>query len=243
MKLSRRPLFKPDFRSDTVTQPTQPMLQSLLKIKDFQDCVLGTDDNVLRFENKFAKLFGKEKGLFMLSGTMANQVGMLSASANYSKPISAIGHKNCHLLRWESSGISFLSRVLPITISKYNYDSFEKAANFIQDTHVSETKICILENTLDGQIQNMVEFRKIYEKAQMEKVHVHLDGCRIWHAAIVEDKPFNSYGRVADSISLCFSKGLGAPVGALLLGTEPFIERAKYYRKLLGGGIRQSSGI
>ena len=232
-----------DFRSDTVTQPTTAMLQSVLKINQFDDCVLGIDSNVDNFEMEMAKQFNKEKGLFMMSGTMANQISMLSASSQYAKPQSVVGHRNCHLMRWESAGIAFNSRALPIMVPEYKLESFKKHSNIVKDVHVAQTKILLLENTIDGQVVDYNDLKSIFNFGKDNDMHVHLDGCRIWHAAIQESKSLNQYGKVCDSISICFSKALGAPVGAMLLGSKSFIETAKYYRKMFGGGIRQASGI
>eukprot|EP00835_Amoeboradix_gromovi_P003374 NODE_220_length_13988_cov_0.426885.p4 type:complete len:331 gc:universal NODE_220_length_13988_cov_0.426885:5898-4906(-) len=239
MLKSRR--FIADFRSDTVTEPTQNMLKSVLNIKKFNDCVLGTDPNVEEFEQTMAKKFNKEKGLFMLTGTMANQISILTASSRCSKPLSVIGHRNCHLMRWESAGISFTSRALPIMVPDYHLSSFINHSNIRQDVHVAQTKIALLENTLDGHVVNYTDLKSIYKFSSDNDIHVHLDGCRIWHAAIKENRGLHEYGDVCDSISLCFSKAIGAPIGAMLLGSKFFVDSAKYYRKMLGGGLRQAS--
>ena len=232
-----------DFRSDTVTEPTRRMLESLLDIKKFDDCVLGTDENVNRFEQKMANLFNKESGLFMLSGTMANQIAVATAASQEQSPMSLIGHSHCHLLKWESAGIAHHSRVLPIMTRDYQLSSFKNLSNLKSDVHIAKTKLLLLENTLDGQVIEYTQMKELYEFGKMNKMHIHLDGCRIWHAAIKTNLELNNFGEVSDSISLCFSKALGAPIGAMLLGTTKFIEHAKYYRKMMGGGIRQASGI
>lgn len=231
-----------DFRSDTVTRPTIEMLKSISSKMAFEDCVLGQDPDVASFEAKMANEFGKEAGLFVMTGTMANQVSMMASGANSLLPASAIGHRNCHIFRWESNGI-VNSRLMPIPISEYTFEQVKKHAIVQNDVHKATTKVVILENPLDGVIQPLSELKKIHGFSQEHDIHVHLDGCRIWHAAIGEKTSLHQYGEVADSISLCFSKGLGAPVGAMILGTAAFIERCKYYRKVMGGGTRQTSGF
>ncbi|CAG8628680.1 3807_t:CDS:2 [Cetraspora pellucida] len=234
-----------DFRSDTVTTPTQQMFEAMIKASKGVD-VYGEDESTNDLESYLAKLTGHEAALFTVSGTMANQLALLS-HLSY-PPFSIICDYRSHSYAHESGGISFHSRasVTPlIPINKTHITLSEIQSSIIPDTdiHYAPTRVISLENTLGGLIFPIDELCKISKFARNKGLKIHLDGARLWNASAETGIEMKQYGELFDSMSLCFSKGLGAPIGSIIVGNMEFVKRARHLRKLFGGGWRQSGPL
>ncbi|UTW60706.1 aminotransferase class I/II-fold pyridoxal phosphate-dependent enzyme [bacterium SCSIO 12741] len=231
-----------DLRSDTVTHPTPGMLDAMVQAKVGDD-VFGEDPTVIELEQFAASLFNKEAGLFFPSGTFANQV----AIQVHTRPgDSVICDHNAHVYRYEGGGMSANSGVSPILLEgdrgRLSADQV-KAALPPDDPHFSKVKLVCLENTSNkggGSIYRLESIREIRTLCIDNRMALHLDGARVFNALIAKKSNPRELGRYFDSLSVCLSKGLGAPVGSLLLGDQEFIYEAKRVRKRMGGGMRQA---
>ncbi len=231
-----------DLRSDTVTQPTKAM-RKVIANAVVGDDVLGDDITVNNLQHRVAKMFGKEAGLFMPSGTMSNQI----AIAIHTQPgTEVICDKDAHIYIYESGAPSLISgvQINPLDCGDEILDPkiLEKNIQKWDDIHHAPTTLIEVENTNNkagGVILSLEKIKKIKNIADKYKIPLHLDGARIWNAHISTGVSFEEYGKYFDTISVCFSKGLGAPVGSMLLGTKRHIEKALRKRKQLGGGMRQ----
>lgn len=238
-----------DFRSDTVTVPTEEMLQAMIHA-EVGDDVKIEDPTVKALQEKVAKLCGKEDALFVPSGVMSNQLAIRThVTMNHWRETiaqSIILDKRSHVFKYELGGLSFHSRIQAIPLLPADDDNFldsqliKKNIFQVNDFHTPVTTIISLENTLNGKIFPLEEIQKIREVALEHKMVMHLDGARLWNASIESGISLAEYGKYFESISLCLSKGLGAPVGSVLVGTKEFIAKARQYRKLFGGGMRQA---
>lgn len=230
-----------DFRSDTLTQPTTEMRHAMSNAVVGDD-VFGEDPTINRLQEKIADLTGKEAALFVTSGTQGNQIA-INVHTNPGQEI--IVDRNSHIFNYESGSPAMLSGVqlYPVDaregkISPLDIDTAIRP----DDDHYPQSGLICLENTLNrggGTVVGIDIFRAIREKANHYKLPVHLDGARLWNACIADQRSVKDYCQYVDSVSLCFSKGLGAPVGSILAGTRSFIKKAHYYRKAYGGGLRQ----
>ncbi len=231
-----------DLRSDTVTRPTPEMYEAMLAAPVGDD-VLGDDPTVLELEKLAARMLGKEAALFAPSGTMANQVAL----ATHCAPGDAILiEEEAHILYYEvgASGViaGVVSWTLPSQRGAMDPENVERHI-LKRNLHTPGTKLICIENTHNragGTIiphASMVAYREI---AQRHGVLVHLDGARIFNAAVAQGISVEQIARNADSVSFCLSKGLGSPVGSMLCGSAEFIDRARIWRKRFGGGMRQS---
>jgi len=234
--------MKIDLRSDTFTKPTAPMLEAMFNAKVGDD-VFGEDPTVNELEHKTAALFGMEAALFCPSGTMTNQIAI---KCHTEPGNEVICEKTSHVYIYEGGGIAFNSgcQVSPIAGSrgKINAEQVLAAIN-PDDVHKPHTTLVSLENTANrggGSCYEWAELVKIREVCTEHSLKFHLDGARLWNALIAKNETPIQYGKLFDSISVCLSKGLGAPVGSLLLGNEGFIKKARRYRKVFGGGMRQA---
>jgi len=235
-----------DLRSDTVTKPTQAMLDAMFQIpqkKGIGDDVYGEDPVVNELQNMAAGMFGMEAGLFCPSGTMTNQIAIKVHTQPGDELICA---DNAHVFKYEGGGIAFNSAVQAKTIhgdrGRINALQIEEYIN-ADDVHFPSTKLVCLENTANrggGSIYDLNEIKKIRILCTEKKLSLHLDGARIFNAIIESGYSAKDIGKNFDSISVCLSKGLGAPVGSVLLGTNEFIKKAKRVRKVFGGGMRQA---
>jgi len=231
-----------DLRSDTVTQPT-PDMREAMATAPVGDDVFGEDPTVNRLQERVAELFGKEAGLFVASGTMGNQVAI---NAHTQPGDEVICEYNAHIFNYEGGAPALLSGVQlhPIPGSRGVITASQiEAVIRPDDHHFPHTRLIAIENTHNragGTIFPIDEMKKIYQLAQRRNLKVHLDGARIWNASVATGIPLLEYAKYADSINVCFSKGLGAPVGSMILGSKEFITRAHRYRKLYGGGMRQA---
>lgn len=231
-----------DLRSDTVTKPSTKMLEFMMAAKVGDD-VYGEDETVAELESYLSNKFGMEAGLFCPSGTMTNQI----AIRIHAKPATEIiCADNAHVFKYEGGGIAAntgaQARVLPSTFGKITSTQITEVIN-ADDIHFPRTVLVCLENSSNrggGSIYTHQEMIDIAAVCKQNQLQLHLDGARIYNALAEGDYVAKDLGQLFNSISVCLSKGLGAPVGSVLLGNNTFIAEAKRVRKLMGGGMRQA---
>lgn len=231
-----------DLRSDTVTCPTDGMWSAMHKAAVGDD-VFGEDPGLIALEEKVADLFGMEKGVFVPSGTMGNQIGL---KVHTQPADEVIIDENAHIFHSEGAAGGLISgiqlRPLPGDRGVLNTRLVRPAIRSRNDWD-PRTRVVVLENTSNkggGTCYPFHVMQDLYQLAGEEGLALHLDGARIWNAAVATGTAFRDFGAVCDTISVCFSKGLGAPVGSMLLGREDVIKKARRFRKILGGGMRQA---
>ena len=228
--------------SDTITRPSQEMLSYMMKA-EVGDDVFGTDPTVLALQDKMAKLFGMEAALFFPSGTMANQ----TAIKLHTQPAEQlICDKWSHVYNYESGGASFHSGVSCKLIDgdrgMFRAEQLREAIHDPEKYYLPLSSLVVIENTTNkggGACWDYGELIKIKKVCQEHGLSYHLDGARLFNALVAKDQNPEQYGKLFDTISICLSKGLGAPIGSLLLSSEENIHRALRIRKLFGGGMRQ----
>jgi len=233
--------MKIDLRSDTITIPCSKMLEQMMTAKVGDD-VWEEDFTVKELENKLSSMFGMEAGLFCPSGTMTNQIA-IRVHTKIGDQI--ICESSSHIYNYEGGGAASNSGVSVKLITgdfgRISLNQIKSAVN-PDDPHFPRTKLISLENTCNkggGSCYDINEIKHISNFCRKKKLSIHLDGARIFNALIAtKQNPFD-YGKYFDSISICLSKGLGAPVGSVLLADKNFIYKAKRVRKTLGGGMRQ----
>lgn len=232
-----------DLRSDTVTRPTREM-QEAMWAAEVGDDVLGDDPTVNALQEKAARLFGMEDAIFCPSGTMTNQL----AIRVHTKPGSdVICDKHSHIYLYEGGGImlnSFSSvKLLDGDRGRLSTQQVADAISLENDVHSTLTRLVSLENTMNkggGCYYDFGDIRAIRDVCSERSIPLHLDGARLFNALVETGETTAQYGEVFDSISICLSKGLGCPVGSLLLGTKEIIRDARRFRKVMGGGWRQA---
>lgn len=232
-----------DLRSDTVTRPTREM-QEAMWAAEVGDDVLGDDPTVNALQEKAAMLFGMEDAIFCPSGTMTNQL----AIRVHTKPGSdVICDKHSHIYLYEGGGImlnSFSSvKLLDGDRGRLSARQVTEAISPENDVHSTLTRLVSLENTMNkggGCYYDFDDIRAIRDVCSERNIPLHLDGARLFNALVETGETTAQYGEVFDSISICLSKGLGCPVGSLLLGTKQVISDARRFRKVMGGGWRQA---
>ena len=232
-----------DLRSDTVTRPTPPMLAAM-QAASVGDDVYEEDPTVRQLEEMLAARFGMEAGLFCPSGTMTNQI----AIQGHCLPLSeVICEATAHVYLWEVGGIAHLARasvaLLPGDRGRLTAAQIEAAIRPAGNVHYPTTRLVCLENTHNrggGSYYQWAELEEIAALTKQKGLALHLDGARIFNALVATGQRSEDYGRLFDSISVCLSKGLGAPVGSVLVGSRDFINGCKRLRKLMGGGWRQA---
>ena len=235
-----------DFRSDTMTTPNSSMLEAI-KHTTLLDDVFLEDPTTNDLEAHVAALTGHEAALLVMSGTMGNQVSLRTHLTT--PPYSIVCDHRGHIIKYEAGGVSLLGGAMTIPIIPSNnhhltLEDVKKHAVISDDVHATPTRIISLENTLNGTILPLDDFRAIADFAHSNNMVVHLDGARIWEVASTgKHGSLRDYASLCDSVSLCFSKGLGAPIGSIIVGSEAFITRARRFRKMLGGGTRQAGVI
>ncbi len=232
-----------DLRSDTVTVPTPGMLQAMMEAVVGDD-VLGEDPTVKALEEKAASMFGMESGLFCPSGTMTNQIAIKLLTQQGQEVICAA---NSHIYLYEGGGIAFNSgcsvRLLAGDRGRLNPADVLANVNPPDDIHFPVTGLVALENTMNkggGSIYPVGQIAAIHQVCAQKQLPLHLDGARVFNALVETGEDARTYGRYFDTISVCLSKGLGAPVGSVLLGTKEHIKKARRIRKVMGGGMRQA---
>ena len=234
-----------DLRSDTVTKPTAAMREAMVRA-EVGDDVFGDDPTVKALESQTAELLGKEAALFVPSGTMANQLAIRS----HTEPGDEIlVEANAHIYYYEGGGPAALSGVMCRCIN-WQRGLFTgadvEAALRPADPHFPRTRLVCLENTHNrggGKIWSIGQVQEVAAAARKHGLQLHLDGARLWNASVAAGIPERDYAAYFDTVSVCFSKGLGAPVGSALAGPKAFIERARRFRKMFGGGMRQAGII
>ena len=234
-----------DLRSDTITQPTPAMREAMARA-EVGDDVFGDDPTVTRLEKQVAALLGMEAALFAPSGTMTNQ---LALRAHTEPGDEILLDANAHIYYYEAGGPAAISgimcRCLPGVRGIFTATDVEAALR-PPDQHFPPTKLVCVENTHNRGGGAVWPIQRIQEVAAVSRRHglrLHLDGARLWNASIATGIPERAYASHFDSVSVCFSKGLGAPIGSALCGTAAFIQRARRFRKMLGGGMRQAGII
>lgn len=234
-----------DFRSDTVTRPTPGMLQAMFAAPVGDD-VFGEDPTVNHLEQLSASLFGKEAALFCPSGTMTNQIAI---KCHTQPGDEVICDHLSHIYQYEGGGIAFNSgcsvRLLQGDRGRITAAQVAAAIN-PDDVHKPATTLVSLENTANrggGSCYHFADIEAIKQVCLKNNLKLHLDGARLFNALVAKNETCRQYGDVFDTISICLSKGLGAPVGSVLVGPADFIKKAKRYRKVFGGGMRQAGYI
>jgi threonine aldolase len=233
-----------DLRSDTVTKPSKAMYTVINKAS-CRDAFLENDSSTRNLERRCADLFGFEDAIFTVSGTMANQ---LAIKVHTNAGDEVIIDHSYHINYFEAAAVSSISGVHMSTIKAVNgLISVEDISNILGDRNRSkfnnELKLICLENTINyhaGKIFPLIKLKQISDFAKENRLSIHLDGARIFNAVIEEKISLNSFSLVADSMMISFTKGLGAPFGAALLGGSNFINNARRYNKWYGGGMHQS---
>jgi len=231
-----------DLRSDTVTRPTAGM-RAAMQAAELGDDVFGEDPTVNRLQERVAALLGKEAALFVPSGTMSNQI---CVKAHTQPGDELLCEATCHIYQYEAGGPAVLSGVTCRTLEGdygiLDPTQFEDKIRPIND-HLVRTRVVCLENTHNrggGRVFPLEKIQAISAWARGKGLLMHLDGARLWNAVVATGVPPAEWARNFDSVSVCFSKGLGAPVGSALAGSKDFVTRARRIRKLFGGGMRQA---
>ncbi len=231
-----------DLRSDTVTRPTPAMLEAMFSAQVGDD-VFDEDPTVKALEEKVAKMFGMEAALYCPSGTMTNQIAL---RINTEPQDEVICDKRSHIYLYEGGGLAYNSMVSARLLDgKRGILQPEQIAENINpdDIHFPKTSLVSLENTMNkggGCYYSLFQISKISEVCQAHHLRMHLDGARVFNALEETQEKASAYGEHFNTISVCFSKGLGAPVGSALLGSAEDIRKAKRIRKVFGGGMRQA---
>jgi len=230
-----------DFRSDTITTPNASMLLAI-QATTLMDDVFHEDPTTNSLESYMATRTNHEAGLFVLSGTMGNQLAIRSHLTQI--PHSVLCDHRAHIIAYEAGGLASLSQAMVTGVVPRNgvyltLEDVEKKVVLGDEIHGCPTKVISLENTLGGTIMPLEEVKKISKFAREHDIKIHLDGARIWNAVVEGAGSLSDYCEQFDSVSLCFSKGLGAPIGSILVGKKDFIKRARWIRKSIGGGLRQ----
>ncbi|MDQ0352870.1 threonine aldolase [Alkalibacillus filiformis] len=230
-----------DLRSDTVTKPTQEMREASFHA-EVGDDVYGEDPTVQLLEEKAAKMLEKEAALFVTSGVQGNQIAVLTHTNPGNEVIL---EEESHLFYYEGAAISAFAGVQPRTV-KGNRGAMHpadvEAAIRPEDVHLPETGLVVLENTHNragGAVIPLETMRATYDVANRHGIPVHLDGARLFNAVAATGISAKEYAQCTDTVQICLSKGLGAPVGSIIAGSQEFINHARKWRKRLGGGLRQ----
>ncbi|HEY3596296.1 MAG TPA: low-specificity L-threonine aldolase [Paraburkholderia sp.] len=229
-----------DLRSDTVTRPSQPMLAAMASA-EVGDDVWGDDPTVLRLQATVAERAGKEAGLFFPSGTQSNLAALM---AHCGRGDEYIVGQAAHTYKYEGGGAAVLGSIQPQPIENALDGSLplDKIAAAIKpvDDHFARTRLFALENTIGGKVLLAAYVAEATQFARERGLATHLDGARVCNAAVASRQPVAVLCAPFDSVSICFSKGLGAPVGSVLVGSKALLDSAHRWRKVLGGGMRQA---
>lgn len=234
-----------DLRSDTITKPSQLMRDVMAKASVGDD-VYREDPTINELEQYAAQLVGKEAAIFVTSGTQGNQAAILTHCHSGQE---AIMDEDAHVFVYEGAAISAFagvqSKTLPHKLGQMLLEDIEGAIR-ADDVHYPETGLIWLENTHNrsgGSVLPINYLQEVHQLAKKNHIPVHMDGARLFNAAIASDVPVKEIAQYTDSIQFCLSKGLGAPVGSILAGDQSFIDKARKKRKMLGGGLRQAGII
>lgn len=229
-----------DLRSDTVTRPSAAMLSAMMAAETGDD-VYGDDPTVNALEAKAAQLSGKEAALFLPTGTQANLVALL---CHCQRGEEYIVGQLAHNYKYEAGGAAVLGSIQPQPILAASDGSLplDVVAQFIKpdDFHFAITKLLSLENTHNGKVLPLAYLEEAWHFTRQHNLALHIDGARIFNAAVALGVELEALSRYCDTLTICLSKGLGAPVGSLLCGSQEYIERARRWRKMTGGAMRQA---
>lgn len=232
-----------DFRSDTVTWPTPAMREAIARA-EVGDDVYGEDPTVNALEALAAEMTGKEAGLFVASGTMGNLVSALSHAGRGDE---AILGQDCHIFSWEAGGLAAIGGITPLPLPTDAYGRMDpQSINDAvrgDDPHLPRTRLILVENSYGGKHGYPLPpayFAEVAAVAGRHGLAVHMDGARLFNAAVAQNLDARELTRYVDSVSFCLSKGLCAPVGSVVCGSAAFIDRARRMRKSVGGGMRQA---
>lgn len=231
-----------DFRSDTVTQPTAPMKEAMMKAKVGDD-VFGEDPSINELEALVAAMFGMEAALFCPSGTMTNQIAI---KCHTQPGDEVICDQSSHVYQYEGGGIAFNSGAsVKLLQGDRGRISAEQVLAVINpdDPHRAHTSLVCLENTSNrggGSCYDLEEVKRIQRVCKENNLKYHLDGARLFNALVAKKETAKQHGELFDSVSICLSKSLGCPVGSLLVGKKDLIKKGRRVRKVFGGGMRQA---
>jgi threonine aldolase len=235
-----------DLRSDTVTKPSPEMRKAIAEA-EVGDDVFSEDPTVLTLEKEVAAILGKEEALYVPTGCMANQLGL---KVHTTEGDEVIVEADSHIFNYETTAASFLSRVQLNTVraSDRGLLTAEEVAPAIREKayYMPVTRLIALENTHNragGTVYPIERIRAIHNLARANGIAMHLDGARLWNACAYSGIPPHEYATYFDTVAVCFSKGLGAPVGSALTGPRELILKARRFRKIWGGGMRQAGII
>lgn len=232
-----------DFRSDTVTRPTDAMRNAMTYAKVGDD-VYGDDPTVNALEAKVAHMLGQESAMLVASGTQSNLAALL---AHCGRGDEYLVGQDYHTYLYESGGAASLGGIVPqpITVEADGTIDLQQVQKYIKpkDVHYANSKLLSLENTHSGKVISQNYFEQAFAVAKANNLLVHLDGARIFNAAVAQKMDVKELTQQFDSVSVCCSKGLGAPIGSILSGSQEFISKARRWRKMVGGGMRQAGII
>ncbi|TDS09747.1 threonine aldolase family protein [Sphingobacterium paludis] len=239
-------MMKIDLRSDTVTLPTAGM-RAAMEMAELGDDVYGEDVTVNKLEAKVADMFGREAALFCPTGTMTNQ---LAIRVHVQPGDEVICDKLAHIYLYEGGGIALnaFASVRPLDgdLGRLTAEMVERSINNPHDIHQPITKLVCLENTVNkggGSMYDFDEIKRIKQVCKKNGLILHLDGARLFNALVETEQTPQDYGKDFDSISICLSKGLGCPVGSVLIGSQELVSKARRFRKVMGGGWRQAGAL
>jgi threonine aldolase len=231
-----------DLRSDTVTQPSPGMLHAMMQARVGDD-VFGEDPSINELEAMAAEIFGKDNALYCPSGTMSNQIAI---KCHTQPGDEVICEKNSHVYLYEGGGIAFNAgsqvKLIDGDRGRVTAEQVIAAIN-PDDVHKARTSLVSLENTCNrggGSCYDIEEIKKIRLACNEHHLSLHLDGARLFNALVAKDQVPRQYGELFDTISICLNKGLGCPIGSILIGNKDFIKKARRLRKIFGGGMRQA---
>lgn len=229
-----------DFRSDTVTRPA-PAMRAAMSAAEVGDDVFGDDPTVRKLEARMADMLGKEAALFVPSGTQSNLIALM---AHCERGDEFIVSQTAHCYRWEAGGAAVLGSIHPQPLTNQADGTLLladiEAAIKPDDPHFARTRLLALENTTGGKVLPPSYVDAATAVARRHGLACHLDGARLFNAAVALGVAVDTLARPFDTVSLCLSKGLGAPVGSVLVGSAPIIAKGRRLRKMLGGGLRQA---
>lgn len=232
-----------DLRSDTVTRPTPAMREAMLRA-EVGDDVFGEDPTVNALEERLAAMFGHEAAVLCPSGTMTNQIAI---NVHTRPGDEVICEEGAHVYRYEGGGMMATSgcsvKHVPADRGRFTAKAVIEAVNDRSAAYLANSRMVVVENTANrggGAIWDMAAVRRIREACDAHDLRLHLDGARLFNAMAVDGSAATQWGALFESLSICLSKGLGAPAGSVLIGPAPFIHQARRVRKRLGGGMRQA---
>lgn len=229
-----------DLRSDTVTRPSKEMLKFMTEA-NVGDDVYGEDPTVSKLEAQIAELCAKEAAVFTPSGTQSNLIGIM---AHCQRGDEYIVGQTAHTYMWEGGGAAVLGSIQPQPLDFEPDGTLDLSkVNFVIkpiDDHHARTKLVCLENTTSGKVLPLAYLKQFSKFCKEKKLNTHLDGARVFNAVVKLGIDADEISKHFDSVSICLSKGLGAPVGSVLCGTKELIREARHWRKMLGGGMRQA---